>query len=838
MDLELKFKDGFIRYKKGLEERLNKAKNERQELIEKFTNGDLLTADDAKRNKRLADAIKNIKRALEKVAEVEFYDNVEKTVIALANPALTQKQKEAGIKFVANSFLAFNRTAVDNLSSISDLDKSELQNILHTTTITKRTITELGYEIHTLKKYGYDTAELEGKKQLEQDKLTLLEQFKGIIFNETELTESLRSLTNPKTPDGVKEATVNRYRKMIRRHKELKIDNLVKDIKEHPIDNIDMEPINVIENASTPTQQVVTTEETKVVKPIVVAPIEINNKEVTPQENIRDTYEGPRLIDKANYQQNEASTVEVPNEYDKLEGITPIIEPTPVEVPLPPVVSKKKQNTSKPFSSFVTEDENDEVYTFATPKTPFVFPEAEVEEELDDDEEVKIYTPHTLPKPIKNQTPTREESQPKEIEEEMILEETPDAEYEQIEDEFEFVDNSFKGKLKRGYHAAKDWLLSSFDYDDDYEIDEEYVDQYGNVYEGNPNSLKYKTKENLKKVGGWLKKSWKPIAGIAGSAIMVWSLCSVLKGCKKDETIAYSPEETTYEPTIETTLEPTTETTYANTTINNLIDKGYSEYNAILMADSFSKSTLDTVLSSPYNAAVENYATVKAFDYNYLNDYEEAKEIYGITSEKAVDYVNRSHKIMDTGFYTDLTINEIVGVLQQVDNKQIFLDETNPYNHSITAALTNIYNDYAFGNGSIDNSVKKVEALKYFAPNGSDLDNFLTKFADITISVLKSRGNAAVSEDTKQDMYLYLNVFANTFAGNTQDFNKPDENAVVTDTFDWNTAYITFIRPLMSMYITESNAEDFACLQINMLSNYEQWIQINGYCNEETRAVG
>ena len=66
---------------------------------------------------------------------------------------------------------------------------------------------------------------------------------------------------------------------------------------------------------------------------------------------------------------------------------------------------------------------------------------------------------------------------------------------------------------------------------------------------------------------------------------------------------------------------------------------------------------------------------------------------------------------------------------------------------------------------------------------------------------------------------------------------NPNENAIVTDTFDWNIAYNTFVKPLISMYITEENVEDYACLQINMLSNYEQWAQANGCYLEDEQSL-
>jgi len=335
-------------------------------------------------------------------------------------------------------------------------------------------------------------------------------------------------------------------------------------------------------------------------------------------------------------------------------------------------------------------------------------------------------------------------------------------------------------------------------------------------------SLKEKAKAKLEDLNEWLKKHGKTVAKITGTVVLAVTILVVAKQCSKDIENSKG-NDLDNQPTIGTTVD---ENKAKNT--ENLVNKGYNEYAAVMMAENFNQETIDTLLSSPYNPAVENYATAKEFNYAYITDYENARTIYNITATKTVDYVNRAAKIQETGFYNDAEINEIVAVVQAIDNQELFMAENNALEHSINATLTDIYNNYAFTNNNHENDMKKLDALQYFAKEGSDLDKFLTEYAEIAKSILVAKGNTEAINTETTTMYTYLDTFANTFAGNSYDLENPNENAIVTDTYDWNIAYSSFIKPLMSMYITEQNAQNYACLQINMLSNYEMWAQVNG----------
>lgn len=362
-------------------------------------------------------------------------------------------------------------------------------------------------------------------------------------------------------------------------------------------------------------------------------------------------------------------------------------------------------------------------------------------------------------------------------------------------------------------------------------LDAEFVESED--LDNNELSLKDRTKKNLEKISNFLKANGKKITLIGGTAALCVTIALIARSCSKqiensknDDTTNKFEIEQTYENVNKEVLEA-------------LVNKGYNEYAAMLMAENFDDATLKALQNIPYNPAVENYATEKEFNIDYLNDYENARNIYNITAEKTVDYVNRSKKIQETGFYEDAPINDIVGVTKSIDEQTLFTKEGDGLEQTIYAAITNIYNTYAFTNESQENDIKKLEAFKYFAKDNSELDLFLTEYATLIQNVLNSKGNQEESTKAKQNVYNYLDTFANTFAGNKYDIGNSNENAIITDTYDWNIAYHSFVEPPISMFITEKNANDFACLQINMLSNYQQWAQLNGcYLEEESQTLG
>jgi len=311
-----------------------------------------------------------------------------------------------------------------------------------------------------------------------------------------------------------------------------------------------------------------------------------------------------------------------------------------------------------------------------------------------------------------------------------------------------------------------------------------------------------KNKKSIKeRFGAWWDKHDKLVIGLIGTTVL---LAAIVSSCRNNENTNTNkkPNNDSKKPT-----NSSSENTYNIELRNTLISLGYNEYYAT------------------------KYAAINGFDINSLEVYELTQEKYQITMETAVDYVNRAKEIQKTGFYTDATIIDIVNVIAAIDNKVLFTIENIELMQSINAPLTEIYNSYQYGTLT-ENDKIKLDSLLYFSSNNSNLDKFLTEYTFIVKQILNSKDDAETSKKAKDDMYNFLNTFANSYAGYLPEgeIENPVQNAIVKDTFDWNIAYTSFVRPLMSMYITPENAEKFGCLQITMLSTYEQWAKDNN-CN-------
>lgn len=314
--------------------------------------------------------------------------------------------------------------------------------------------------------------------------------------------------------------------------------------------------------------------------------------------------------------------------------------------------------------------------------------------------------------------------------------------------------------------------------------------------------LKAKTKTKLSNVSATLKNNWKKIAVIGGVVVTTIAIVAAANSCSRNDNNKSN--------------KVGIETEYDNN--QELIEE--------LMKYGIDKNT------------AFQYATTPGFNIDYLNDYEATRLKYNITASEAVDYVNRAHEIEATNFYEGATIEQIVEVIMVIDDNELFMSENSALEQSINASLTDIYNKYAFENTSLENDAKRMEALKHFAKEGSELDKFLTKFSTLTIDVLNTKNNTEENNKAKNNMYTFLDTFANTFAGNTQDVNlEGNEEAVIQDTFEWNTAY-HISSSLYSMFITEDRINDWICLQVNLKSNYEQWAQVNGCDLGESRTLG
>lgn len=323
--------------------------------------------------------------------------------------------------------------------------------------------------------------------------------------------------------------------------------------------------------------------------------------------------------------------------------------------------------------------------------------------------------------------------------------------------------------------------------------------------------LKVKTKENLNNIGEFFKRNRKRIVAIGGTTVILITFIAAAKSCSKDND-KNNDNDLDNSLGIEQTYEK-------QEIIDSLVKIGYDPYAAMIMAENFDRVTIKSLQGMPYIKAVENYATEKEFIFDNLKNYEDAMITYNLTSDKAVDYVNRSAKIQVTGFFEDATINEIVAVVKAIDDKTLFMADNANLASSITTGFNGIVNDSLFGAVNKED-LDKLDALAYFAKGGSDLGLFLTEFGVLAKKILINQNDI----DAKNKMYNYLAEFTlslNGFTNTDEDISveKPyNTNAQVSDALDWYMAYNSAIAPLYPILVDENDFAKYENLQKTMLT--------------------
>lgn len=239
-----------------------------------------------------------------------------------------------------------------------------------------------------------------------------------------------------------------------------------------------------------------------------------------------------------------------------------------------------------------------------------------------------------------------------------------------------------------------------------------------------------------------------------------------------------------------------------------LVKIGYSLNSATAIVQNFNEEELNKLIDSPFNIAVENYAHIKDVKIEYINDYEEIRNKYNFTSTETVDYVNRAYLIKATHFFEDAKIHEIVDVLISVHNKDIYNNQTIGLKQSIYDGL-NLISDKHLSNAITNDDILKIQALRYFYQEGTDMDKFLEKLIGIETKILQG------DKDATNEMYSYLSIFTRSL----NDFeNRKDvltdnptfnDDAIVTDYLDWLSAYEIIISPLMPTFSNENNFDKF-----------------------------
>lgn len=203
----------------------------------------------------------------------------------------------------------------------------------------------------------------------------------------------------------------------------------------------------------------------------------------------------------------------------------------------------------------------------------------------------------------------------------------------------------------------------------------------------------------------------------------------------------------------------------------------------------------------------------------YDSEYERIASLYNIEKEDAIDYVNRAHKIFDTSFFNEASIEDIVEVLFSIDSRNLFTTENANLAQLFNTSFNRVVDGYLFGTNT-EEDLKALEAIPYFANSETDLGRFLNQFGNITTEIVSEPD----SMEAKNKMYDFVNIFATSLNGFTNeesaltDNEEFNESAQINDYRDWYMAYTSFIAPLYPTFSTDETFSDFEELQILMES--------------------
>lgn len=250
-------------------------------------------------------------------------------------------------------------------------------------------------------------------------------------------------------------------------------------------------------------------------------------------------------------------------------------------------------------------------------------------------------------------------------------------------------------------------------------------------------------------------------------------------------------------------------------TRNKLIKIGYERNSAKSMVENFIAEEIDKILDQEYDNRIELYANESEFLLHNLQDYEDARNKFNLTPSETVDYVNRAGLIWATHFYEEAEVIDITEIVASIDNRDTFTREHANLAQSFNTSFNRIIDNYLTG-AVTSKDIQKMGSLKYFAKEGTDMYNFLEEFEFLSIKCLQN------DPDAKAKMYDYINIFATSLNGFTNEKNaltddaEFNKKAQVNDYFDWYIIYDLFIKPLYPAFSDEASFAKFEELQILM----------------------
>ena len=366
------------------------------------------------------------------------------------------------------------------------------------------------------------------------------------------------------------------------------------------------------------------------------------------------------------------------------------------------------------------------------------------------------------------------------------------------------VKPTIKERFKKGYNHIKGAFAPT---------DETYNDPYDYDYEETKDELESKNKEE--------KKSNKVRNGIiatvvVGSCILIAALSR--KNCTTNNRA--KSNDNNHSLTMEDMQLESSYTSLSNNESSFKVEDSKIAYSMDEDAISYANKN-----NSESSSMVEESSIILDTNKDYNEKYKEVYDFvemkYVIPESKAVDYVNRAYKIMDTNYFYDADIYDIVDVLVSIDNKEILLQDKADELQAIYNPINDIAEKYLFGENT-EEDIIRLEAIKYFAKDGSDLGDFYNRFSDLSQDIIEN----PTDNEIKDEMYSLVSIYASSLnhydniACVLTDDEKFNEDAQVRDALDYAIAYRTVIAPSMFM-LDPKEVEDIDGMLIERYASIE-----------------
>ncbi len=206
---------------------------------------------------------------------------------------------------------------------------------------------------------------------------------------------------------------------------------------------------------------------------------------------------------------------------------------------------------------------------------------------------------------------------------------------------------------------------------------------------------------------------------------------------------------------------------------------------------------------------VERLEDVAGYNEAYKNDYQALMNKYDLDYLQVVDYVNRAYEIQSVNFFKEALISEVAELLMAIDDGSLVMEPNHSIQNNINMVFNQPLNEQIMGNVSAE-SYDIVRMMPNFFPENSDARAFLSYYATLCEKALQNQYDEANIAEAYQYLQIFTyNLFNNGHTetdvlSNDATFN---ENATVTDEYDWYILLESFVKPTVSFFTPYANGD-------------------------------